>query len=698
MFKLTLILVGSLFSANSYAGAFQTCPSKAFLIQQSVAKMYGVNLVSGNTSLLVDDLGTDNKVNALGFSLHDRYLYGWGYEAGTLVRIGDDYQVQPLAIQNSPNSNFYVGDVSAQENTYYMYNRGAGLGLYAVDLDETSANYFEAVKIIGSDSLNLNIFDLAFHPFDGFAYSVDSSGLLIQIDVTNGSSQQLGNVGERGTFGAVYFDVEGNFYISRNADGIVFRIELDKGLYNAEQFANGPASNNNDGARCAIAPIIDDDATNIDFGDAPESYGSSLTANGARHELVEQGLFLGNRIDGESNSAFFPASDNAVGIADEDGVQFITSVETGLQAVIEVVASKEGYLNAWLDSNLSGTFDDDERVIDSRFVQSGTNKIVFSVPANAQAGGSWMRFRLSNESSLGPLGGTVDGEVEDYPVSIVGSGVSSEFYPSSSGWSTVAFEDKWPVMGDYDSNDVVVHLRTTLLSESSTLKQIVVDGMLVGMGGSFHNGFAVNLPGLQRHQIEAAGVVLSINGEVQTSVVLEADRSEAILILTDDLWDLVPAQSNCNYFRTESGCEQVAKVSFRFTVPVADATERPLELAGVFDPFIFATPDTYHGDLVGSAGRSWEVHQKNLAPTSAFDSNLFGLGDDASNPAASHYYQTDTGMPWAFQMANEWMHPLETVDLLRAYPEFEAFAMSDGKENTTWYLRQKADLSQIINQ
>lgn len=697
MFKLILFLLASSATASCLSAPFTTCPSKAFLIQDSTAKIFGVNLVSGGTNLLSDNLGTTGKINALGFNLHDRYLYGWGYEADTLLRIGDDFQIEPLAVQNLPNTSFYVGDVSVLDNAYYMYSRNNGLGLYAINLDENSSDYLVVQKIVDSSQLNLAIFDLAFHPNNGLAYSVDRSGKLYQINVTTGQSTLLGNVGQAGTFGAVYFDVDGNFYISRNSDGIVFRIELDKGNLLAEPFANGPASGNNDGARCATAPIIDEDAANIDFGDAPDSYGSSLSANGARHELIEQGLFLGKLIDGESNSAIFPSSDELTGIKDEDGVEFVTSLERGLDAVIQVTATQSGYLNAWLDTNLNGVFDSGENVISDRLLQSGSNKLVFTVPASAQNGNSWMRFRVSHETNLGPNGGTVDGEVEDYPVSILGSGVTSEYYPSSSGWSTVAFEDKWPVMGDYDSNDVVVHLRTIIHSQEGMLKQVTVEGLLVAIGGSFHNGFAVHLPGVLADQVKQNAATLTIDNAVQPLSGLEADRDEAIFILATDLWNLVDEPVNCTFFRTEVGCEDSSKVAFRFTIPFNEAVARPNDFSGVFDPFIFATPGTYHGDLVGDAGRAWEVHQKNVSPTSAFDWSLFGKGDDASNPSSQYYYQTQNGLPWALQMGNQWKHPVETVDLLLAYPEFEAFALSDGQQNSNWYLQQKAVTSNIIN-
>ena len=358
-----LIGIGLFSSLSVQAAPFDTCPSKAFLVQDTTARLYGVNLVSGSAPELENDMGTSSKVNGIGFSVHDRYLYGWGYEAGTLVRIGKDFQVEALPLSGAPNQNFYVGDVSVQENSYYFYRKGNDYGLYRIELDETSAAYLQVAKIINGGLLNLNIFDLAFHPDTNDAYSVDSSGILHQIDVTDGSSTALINVGQSGTFGAVYFDVEGTFYISRNSDGSIFRIDVSSDSPQAELFASGPASGNNDGARCATAPIIDEDDTTIDFGDAPSSYGLSLADNGARHEFDSSGLFLGSIVNGESTPKSVDDSD--------DGVEFITGFEAGLDSLIRVTSSTEGYLNAWFDWNQNGEFDEDEQTITSEALEAG---------------------------------------------------------------------------------------------------------------------------------------------------------------------------------------------------------------------------------------------------------------------------------------------------------------------------------------
>lgn len=677
LITLVIIMLPSWLSATP----FETCPSKAFLVQQATATLSGVNLVSGRTQQLTQDMGTTGKINGMGFNQHDRYLYGWGYEFGTLVQIGSDYQSTPLALTDAPQTNFFVGDVATTENTYFAYRRGADYGLYAISLDENSPNYLQALRITDGNSLSLNIYDLAFHPDSGMAYSVDRNGQLYELDVYSGDAQALGNVGESGTFGAVYFDVEGTLYISRNSDGYIFRIDPMSSTPTAQLFAVGPASSNNDGARCAIAPLVDEDDTSTDYGDAPESYATSLSSNGPRHELVDGGLYLGQSINGEPLANLYPAADSG-----DDGVAFLSGFERGLPTLLQIQASQPGYLNAWLDLNRNGVFDDAEQLLTNDWLSSGSNIRLIDIPESANNGETWFRFRVSHEADIGPSGGTVDGEVEDYSVTITDSGVYAEYYPSADQWLTLAYEDNWPELGDYDSNDVVVGLRITSFRTSSEIRQYRIEGQINAIGASYHNGFAIRLPGVAAEKIAADSLYFEINGQVQSAPLLEAGRQETILMVSEDLWDLAQAGGDCRYFRTETGCDLQAKVPFKLLIGFNSPVEAGDAPAMPFDPFIFATPGTYHGDLLGQPGRGWEVHLKNQPPTEAFDDSLLGLADDYSNPAAGLYFQSGNGLPWAFAVTDNWLHPLEYQDLNQAYPQFQYFVENAGATHLDWFL------------
>ncbi|OUL58492.1 LruC domain-containing protein [Pseudoalteromonas ulvae] len=686
--KQLLLGCACLASVTGFAAPFDTCPSKAFLVQQNKAVLFGVNLATGSALTLANEMGTNSKINAIGFSVHDRYLYGWGYQNRSFIRIGKDYQEQPITTSGFPNTDFFVGDVSVLENAYYAYKKGSSLGLYRLELDQSSPDYLQAQRVIDGGQLNLNIFDLAFHPSTGDAFSVDSRGILFQIDVATGQATAVADVGESGTFGAVYFDVEGNFYISRNQDGHVFRIDVAASQPVAQFFAFGPISGNNDGARCATAPIIDEDDTSIDFGDAPDSYGTTLASNGARHEHNSDGLFLGSIVNGEAQPK---ASDDS-----DDGVQFVTTLETGFDALIVVSASQSGYLNGWFDWNNNGQFDTDEQALSAEQLQAGNNTFLISVPDNAVAANTWARFRVTEGAVVGAIGGVGNGEVEDYSITVLDSGISRQYYPSQSGWVTLAYEDLWPEVGDYDFNDVVLKYRTITDTKEGQVVRYIIEGQLVALGASYHNGFAVRLAGVAASQINQAVIHHQINQQTQTFSSLEANRNEAIIVVMPDTKNWAASTGSCRFFRTQSGCENDALVDFRVSVPLSSGISENSAPSGLLDPFIFAVNGQNHGPFVNpNNARGWEVHLKNQSPTEAFDSGLFGQADDRSQASAGFYYQSESGLPWAMEMGANWAHPKEKIDLLLAYPEFAEFTQSSGVDKPQWFSRPAAN--QTIN-
>lgn len=701
----SLLIANGLYSqaANAQdvyaATAFAECPSKAFLTQGSTPATYSVNLVTGDYNVIAQSHGTTGGLNGVGFNTNDRYLYGWSYEHNQPARIHNDWQIEPLLGVNSTTSNFFVGDVSPTENKYYVYRKGAGYGLYAIGLDPEASDYLQMNKVIDGSQLFLKVYDMAFHPTDGFAYMVDRDGDLFKVDAVTGAYTNLGYVGTSGTFGAAYFDVEGNLYLGRNNDGAVYRIAIDSGNYQAELFTIGPAASTNDGSRCAAAPISDGTDTLVDYGDAPDSYGTSLASNGARHGLsASPTLFLGTSVDGESDSSFFPLSDDADNATnDEDGVQFVTSIVENETSIAMVTSSTAGYLSAWIDYDRNGEFNASEQIITDQLTTAGQSPYYFDVPSGVSAGQSWARFRISSTAGLPATGGTTDGEVEDYPVTINQQEVDVTSYPSPMDWTTVAFEDNWPFYGDYDMNDLVVYLRNTTYSTSSGIKRILIEGEMAAAGAGYHNGFAIRLPGVLRSEITERNVEFTINGLPVTDISpLEAGRNEAIFIVANDIYDYVSPGEDCTYYRTEAGCGSAVDMSFTLSIPTNVALQVPL--SGILDPFLFATPGAFHGaQFATPPGRGYEIHLKNQEPTEAFNPLLFNsIGQDVSAPSNGIYFQTAGGMPWAIEVGTRWDYPLEYHEITAAYPPFVNFVQSNGQQSVHWYDSETAVPSHIF--
>ncbi|MBW8192492.1 LruC domain-containing protein [Neiella marina] len=683
----------SLASPPAQATPFTECPTPAFLVQKNVAEMFGVNLATGYYQTLASNMGTSGKLNAMGFSLHDNYMYGWSREHNTLVKINAAYQIEPLTLSgDAPNLSFFVGDVALAENAHYLYMRGAGKGLYRVSLEQSEPGYLQWQKLVDGSALNLAIFDFAFHPDRHELYSVDNAGRLWLIDPATGNAESLGNVGQSGTFGAVYFDVEGTLYISRNQDGLIFRVDVDAAAPVAELFAQGPASSNNDGARCAIAPIVDPSTANIDFGDAPASYGTLLTDNGARHQLVEGGIQLGAHVDGEADAKVHPQSDD-VGFwyDDEDGVIFISPLQAGADFLIILQATASGYASGWFDTNGNGQFDDNEQLLTDTEVVAGDNVLLLTVPEDAVEGETWARIRVASVSGLAATGGAPDGEVEDHAVFISDQDTQVSFYPGLQQQATVAFEDNWPMTGDYDLNDLVVRFQSRQISDANNnMVRLELEGEVVAMGASFHNGLAFRLPGVASNSIDQSLIRFEINGQLQSDSPLELGTDDATIVLASDLKPYFADSSTCAFYRTERDCTGAGQFSFSIRIPFVEGLNLADFPAAPYDPFIFAAELSRDPALLNGPHRGLEIHLKNQQPTRLADINLWNVLDDFSNPSSGLYYQSANGMPWAIVIPYPWQHPAERVDVSAAYPMFAEFAQSSGATNSNWYLPANA--------
>ncbi|MCA9061494.1 MAG: hypothetical protein KDA96_00465 [Planctomycetaceae bacterium] len=178
-----------------------------------------------------------------------------------------------------------------------------------------------------------------------------------------------------------------------------------------------------------------------DFGDAPDPvvessgrYPTLLENNGARHLIVQGGPFLGTvRPDGEPDGQpnttatgddFDSGSDDEDSFAAEAGILGLTRGATGGRFTVEYNGGLAGAsLNGWIDFNQDGDWDDvGEHILVAQSVAAGEGSIVLnavSVPLDAVPGQTFARFRISTTGESAPTGSALDGEVEDFAVTIL---------------------------------------------------------------------------------------------------------------------------------------------------------------------------------------------------------------------------------------------------------------------------------------
>ncbi|WP_370408610.1 DUF6923 family protein [Tenacibaculum dicentrarchi] len=237
-----------------------SCVYDAYLFQYN--DVYSIDLASGNSYLAAENI-TAGSINAAAYNPADGFIWGsLSTPAKTIVRIGDDFLTTSFYIDELPTKNRYIGDISAQ-GVYYL--KGGGSTYYKVDLDPNSATYTQHLATENL-SQNISIHDWAFNAVDNNLYAVEkNTNILYRIDPSNGVVNSLGVVpiltGLNYTYGAVYFDASGRFYVSANQTGTIYVIQSVQDLTGSNEmdsnlFAFGPSSASNDGARCPTAPVL----------------------------------------------------------------------------------------------------------------------------------------------------------------------------------------------------------------------------------------------------------------------------------------------------------------------------------------------------------------------------------------------------------------------------------------------------------
>ncbi|MFT5846616.1 ice-binding family protein [Psychroserpens sp.] len=295
------------------------CDLNAYLFQDN--DIYTIDLASGSSYRVAADV-TPGNINAAAYNPADGYIWGsLSTPEKTIVRIDKNFRTRTYYIDELPITLKDAGDVSL-DGIYYL--KGDGTTYYKIDLDPASVNYtqHQATNVL---SQNISIDDWAFNAVDGYLYTVEkNTNILYRIDPSNGNVLALGEVpiltGSTYTYGAVYFDLSGRFYVSANETGTIYVIQsvqdlVENGAMDSNLFAFGPSSSNNDGARCPTAQVaqeicdngIDDDGDGLTDCEDPScsGYGECAVIDPPTTGSIDAGLESNNRLSEQINKRNF---------------------------------------------------------------------------------------------------------------------------------------------------------------------------------------------------------------------------------------------------------------------------------------------------------------------------------------------------------------------------------------------------------
>ncbi|MBE0647812.1 MAG: LruC domain-containing protein [Bacteroidales bacterium] len=250
------------------------------------------------------------------------------------------------------------------------------------------------------------------------------------------------------------------------------------------------------------------------------------------------------------------------------------------------------------------------------------------------------------------------------------------YYPSSSTFNTLVFEDNWPAKADYDFNDLVVDYQyKQVTNASNALVDLYGKFVIRAIGASFENGFGFEM------EVSPA-LISNVTGTSITEgyITLLANNSEAsqtkgTIIVTDNAFTQLPHPGGGTGVNTTPGAPYVTPD----TMDIAISFTQPVTIAQAGTP-------PYNPFLIVDKTRGREVHLPDNPPTSLADLQYFGTFDDDSDPATGKYYKTATNLPWALNIATEFDYPKEEAVIIDAYLYFGTWAESAGATHTNWYL------------
>jgi LruC domain-containing protein len=249
------------------------------------------------------------------------------------------------------------------------------------------------------------------------------------------------------------------------------------------------------------------------------------------------------------------------------------------------------------------------------------------------------------------------------------------YYPSQTGYASIAFEDNWPKKGDFDLNDMVINYRYTFINNGKNeVVELSGEYLPVASGASFHNGFGVQLP-------VPASAVSSVTGQSITgsSISLggngvEAGQAKAVIIPFDNHETLLRNLDGAFFVNTLMNKDKVTGRSATVKVTLAAPVPATTLQVTAFNPF-----------LISDGRRGYEIHLPGFLPTDKANTALFATDDDTSKPSLNRYYLSKENYPWAINFTTPYNYPIELQSVNSAYLHFSEWAQSGGTSFPDWY-------------
>jgi len=253
-----------------------------------------------------------------------------------------------------------------------------------------------------------------------------------------------------------------------------------------------------------------------------------------------------------------------------------------------------------------------------------------------------------------------------------------QYYPSKNNNATLIFEDRWPYEGDYDMNDlsILFSIKETRSSQKK-IKDIVFSGSIQAYGAAYTNGFGL-LIDTPLSNIESAQV--SVNGGEKTDItaeLLEDNRSTYIKLFSDAA---IYLEHFSNVYKDDTFVQSDTFQLYLTFYDTQTLSAPPYNPFMLVSKYIIIDGESVFRDNI-------EIHLPGHPPSSYAEPSLFGTASDQNKID----YLSRDNKPWALLIPSIFAHPVEQVNIGKAYNYFNDWVKSNGTTHYDWYLHNKLD-------
>lgn len=250
-------------------------------------------------------------------------------------------------------------------------------------------------------------------------------------------------------------------------------------------------------------------------------------------------------------------------------------------------------------------------------------------------------------------------------------------YPGG-GWGTLMFEDMFPVLGDYDFNDVVANYKAMLYLETNDNTKVL--GLNIGvtikaLGGDNPFDLHLQIKGIKNSELDIRSLYVFPSKDGRTDnvdLVNSNDANSNIMFSFDKLMNNLDKNKGGKYLNTEPSFLTSKLSTVNFIIFFKKSIKLSRLPFNSFDFFI-ANPD-----------RSVEIHTK--GNTSVFSPYNATEGLNATP------YTSSKGYVWAINVPYQINNLIEGTNFLLGYPMFAEWAESAGVKGLEWYKDSKSNI------